>query len=169
MWLQNFRYFAFLENNGFEFNFSNSTKYEKFLKKVLNIIKNVLIFFSLFVSNQHKTLFKMATLTFRFGDQIYFVCSLKNHMTRFFDVYSKLFWSILKKCLSYLFSNKQLKILWMPPFTKFKYVLVFVSLLFIFWIMVGEKNKFVTKRHITNISYIIFLLEIYIFLEFCKV
>jgi hypothetical protein len=38
----------------------------------------------------------MATLTFRVVDHIFFICYLKNHMTFFWDFWSKLFGNILK-------------------------------------------------------------------------
>ena len=83
-----------------ELNFSNSTNYEKFLNKIPSIIKNGLffhqIFFTVFVSNQRKKLFKMATLTFRVVDHIFFIWYLKNHTTFFWDFRSKLFGNILK-------------------------------------------------------------------------
>jgi hypothetical protein len=43
----------------------------------------------------------MATLTFRLGDQIFFICSLKNYMTRLSDFWSKIIKNILKKFLIY--------------------------------------------------------------------
>ena len=61
-----------------------------------NALFCVQIFFALFVSNQRKKLFNMATLTFRVGDHIFFICYLKNHMTLFWDFWSKLFGNILK-------------------------------------------------------------------------
>jgi hypothetical protein len=42
-----------------------------------------------------------ATLTFRVGDHIFFICSLKNHMTFFWDFWSKIF----KKFSHFLFKN----------------------------------------------------------------
>jgi hypothetical protein len=38
----------------------------------------------------------MATLTFRVGDHMFFTCNLKNHMTWFFDFWSKIIGNILK-------------------------------------------------------------------------
>jgi hypothetical protein len=38
----------------------------------------------------------MATLTFRVGDHIFFICNLKNHMTWFGDFWSKIIGNILK-------------------------------------------------------------------------
>jgi hypothetical protein len=101
--LSNFCYFLifilllFLENFEFEFNFSNSSNFEKFLKTIMKIF---LIFcsklFKLFFSNQREKLLRMATLTFRVGDHIFFICSLKNHMTFFCDFWWKIFGNILK-------------------------------------------------------------------------
>jgi hypothetical protein len=122
--LQNFGIIAFSENFEFEFNFSNSSNFEKFLKKVPNIMKNaffIQIIFSLFVSNQRKTIFKMAT--FRVGGNIFFIFSLKNHMTWFCDFWSKIFENILKifsflvqKFSKLFFWNKRRKILRMQFF-----------------------------------------------------
>jgi hypothetical protein len=53
-------------------------------------------FFLIFFSKQRKTLFKMATLTFRVSDHIFFICYLKNQMTFFWGFWSKLFGNILK-------------------------------------------------------------------------
>jgi hypothetical protein len=52
-------------------------------------------FFSFF-SNQRKTLFKMATLTFCVGDHIFLICYSKNHMSWFCDFWSKIFGNITK-------------------------------------------------------------------------
>ena len=102
----NFRIIAFLQNFEFEFNFSNSPNFEIFLEKVSKIMKNfpyfsVNFFFKLFVSNQRKKFYKMAT--FRVEDHIFFICSLKNHMTFFGDYWSKIFW----KFSSFLVQNFQ--------------------------------------------------------------
>ena len=43
----------------------------------------------------------MAPLTFRLGDHIFFICSLKNNMTWFGDFWSKIIRNILK-ILSFL-------------------------------------------------------------------
>ena len=55
----------------------NSRNHEKFWIKVPN-------------------LYKMVTFTFRLGDHIFFICSLKNHMTWFSDFWSKIIRNILK-------------------------------------------------------------------------
>jgi hypothetical protein len=72
---------------------------KKIWKKFRTLCKNALFlykFFSSFVSNQRKTLLKMATSTFRVGDHIFFICYLKNHMTWICDFWSKMFGNILK-------------------------------------------------------------------------
>jgi hypothetical protein len=66
------------------------------MKKGLIFCSN---FFSIFVSNQRKTLFKMVTFTFRVGDHIFFIFYLKNHITWFCDFWSKIIWNISKICL----------------------------------------------------------------------
>ena len=75
-------------------NFSNSTNYVKFLKKVPIIIKKCFIFcsnfFQYFFQINKKTLFKMATSTFRVSDHIFFICYLKHHINWFCDFWSKL-------------------------------------------------------------------------------
>ena len=53
-------------------------------------------FFSLFVSNQRKTLFKMAFFNFSRRWPHIFISYLKNHMTFFWDIWSKLFGNIFK-------------------------------------------------------------------------
>ena len=100
---------------------------EHYQKNALFLFK---YFFSLFVSNQRKTLFKIATLTFCVGDHIFFLCYLKNHMTFFWDFWLKLFENILKiffiscsKIFKLIFCNHRLKILRLPPFILFKYSL----------------------------------------------
>jgi hypothetical protein len=130
----------FKKNFEFELNFSNSTNYEKFLKKVPNIIKNALFFLQIFVtvffSNQRKKLFKMATLTFCEDDHIFFICYLKNHMTFLLDFRSKLFGNILKIFL--ISSSKIFKLIFMESMAEnignayFYYIQIyprFVSLL----------------------------------------
>jgi hypothetical protein len=99
-------------------------------------------FFSLSFSNYRKTLFKMATLTFCVGDQIFFICYLKNHMTFFGDFGSKLFGNILKIflicCSNNFFWNHRINI---PnaSFYLFQVYPRFVSLLlFILWIIIFE-------------------------------
>ena len=100
---------AFKDNSEFEFNFSNSRNYEKFWIKVPNIMKKCLIFRSNFFFNicfkSTKKLYKMATLTFPLGDQIFFICSLKNHMKWFSD-----FWSKIIRNISKIFLISTLKI-----------------------------------------------------------
>jgi hypothetical protein len=80
-----------------------------------------------YFSFKRKKLFKMVTLTFRVGDQILFIFYLKNHMTFFLDLQSKLFGNLLKifliSCLKF-FWNPKLIILGMTISTLFKYVFV---------------------------------------------
>jgi hypothetical protein len=56
-------------------------------------------FFQYLFQINEKKLYKMATLTFRLGDHIYFICSLKNHMTWFSDFWSKIIRNISKNFL----------------------------------------------------------------------
>ena len=72
---------------------------------------------------------KIATLTFRVGDHIFSSCSLKNHMTFFWDFWSKLFGNILKifliscsKFFKLIFLNSPAKKKGMPFFY---FVLIF--------------------------------------------
>jgi hypothetical protein len=119
-----------------------------FWKKFRTLWKNALfcvqIFIALFVSNQRKKIFNMATFTFRVGDYIFFICYLKNHMTLFWDFWSKLFGNIWKIFL--ISGSKFFKLIFLEFSAEnirnayFHYIqtcLRFVfSLLFILWIII---------------------------------
>jgi hypothetical protein len=60
---------------------------------------SIKFFFSIFVSNQREKLYKMATLTFRLADHIFFIFTLKNYMTWLSDFWSKIIRNIFKICL----------------------------------------------------------------------
>jgi hypothetical protein len=160
--IHNFRIIAFLENFEFELNFSNYSNYETFLKKVSHIIKKALFFvriiFSIFVSNQQNTLFKMVTLNFCIGDHIFFMCSSKNHMTWFCDFWSKIFGNILNNSCS-----KNFELIFLESsavnFTNSTFYFIqirpcFVSLLlFILWIIIfATKLRF--GKNQSNLFYI---------------
>jgi hypothetical protein len=100
--------------------------------------------FSSFVSHQRKTVFQMATLTFRVGDHICLICFLKNHMTWFCDLWSKIFGNILKIFL--ISWSKILKLIFLesPAENMKKAISYFIQiclrfvslLLFILWIII---------------------------------
>jgi hypothetical protein len=106
-----------------------------FWKKFRTLWKIFLIFlliiFKLFISNQREKLYKMATLTFRVGDHIFFIWSLKNHMTFVWDFLSKIFGNILK-IFKLIFLESPAKIIENATFYFFKICPCFFStLLFI--------------------------------------
>ena len=63
---------------------------------------------------ERKIFFK--TLTFHVGDQIFFICYLKNHMTWFCDFWSKIFGNILKIFL--IFCSKIFKLIFLVSSVK---------------------------------------------------
>jgi hypothetical protein len=104
------------------------------------------IFFSIFVSNQRRTLFKMATLTFRLSDHIFFICYLQNHMTWFCDFWSKIIGNILKflliscsKIFKLSFLESQAENMGIATYHFIQICPRFVSsILFILWIIIFE-------------------------------
>jgi hypothetical protein len=78
-----------------------------------------------------KKRFKMATLTFRLGDHIFFICYLKNHLTFFWDFRLKLFGNISKiflisrsKFFKLIFLESLAENIWNGYFHYFKNVFV---------------------------------------------
>ena len=103
-------------------------------------------FFQYLFQINKKKLLKMATLTFRVGDHIFFIWYFKKHMTFFWDYRSKVFGNILKIFL--ISGSKIFKLVFMESLAEnirnsyFQYIQIcprFVSLLlFILWIVSFE-------------------------------
>jgi hypothetical protein len=57
----------------------------------------------------------MATFTFRVGDDIFIICSLKDHMTRFLDFWSKILQLIILESPAEIIENTTFNLFQLCP------------------------------------------------------
>jgi hypothetical protein len=114
--------------------------------KVQSIIKITLffhqIFFTVYVSNQRKKLFKMTTLTFRVGDHIFFIWYLKI-MCHFIGIFGRNYWKYLENFPHFLFKNFKTYSYWILSWKYWEWLLSLYSNMssFCFFALVYTLNR----------------------------